>query len=188
MGTIEPPPGHGPAAPNAPVSAPRTGASPWRLALVALAVLAAFLWLRRPSYLPDLPLPAATAEGAPSGEPGERLWCGGANGCLVVYVAPWCGPCNASLPGDAALADHLATKGWETHFVVGMDKEKACLDMARRLGRPARIDTDGRWAKAANVRGVPHFLVTTPSGKIVKRQAGAYLAPPAEAARLLGIS
>jgi thiol-disulfide isomerase/thioredoxin len=188
MGTIEPPPGFPPPPSNGPAPAARTGASPWRLALVVLAGLAILLWLRRPSYLPDLPLAATTAEGTPSGEPGERLSCGGANGCLVVYVAPWCGPCNASLPGDVALAEHLAEKGWETHFVVGMDREKACLEMARRLGRPARLDLDGRWAKAANVRGVPHFLVTTPSGKIVKRQAGAYLAPPAEAARLLGIS
>lgn len=188
MGTIEPPPGFPTSTSNRPAPASRGGAPPRRLALFVLAGLAAFLWLRRPSYLPDLPLPSSTADGAASDEPADRLSCGGARGCLVVYVAPWCGPCNASLPGDVALAEHLATKGWETHFVVGMDKEKACLEMARRLGRPARIDTDGRWAKAANVRGVPHFLVTTPSGKIIKRQAGAYLAPPAEAARLLGIS
>lgn len=188
MGTIDPLPGQVPAATGAPGGVPRAGASPWRLALVVLASLAAFLWLRRPSYLPALPLPTTDGEGAPSGEPAGRLSCGGANGCLVVYVAPWCGPCNASLPGDVALAEHLAERGWETHFVVGMDKEKACLEMARRIGRPARLDTDGRWARAANVRGVPHFLVTTPSGKIVKRQAGAYMAPPAEAARLLGIS
>lgn len=188
MGTIEPPPGHAPAPSRGEAPASRRGAAPRRLAIFALAGLAALLWPRRPSYLPDLPLPASTAEGAPSGEPGERTWCAGTKGCLVVYVAPWCGPCNASLPGDVALAEHLAPMGYETVFVVGMDKEKTCLDMARRLGRPARLDTDGRWAKAANVRGVPHFLVTTPSGKIVKRQAGAYLAPPAEAARLLGIS
>ncbi len=188
MGTIEPPPGFPPPPPNGPSPAPRRGSAPRRLAFLVLAAGAALLWLRRPSYLPDLPLPATTAEGTPSGEPGERIWCGGTKGCLVVYVAPWCGPCNASLPGDVALAEHLAPMGYETVFVVGMDKEPACLGMARKIGRPARLDTDGRWAKAANVRGVPHFLVTTPSGKIVKRQAGAYMAPAAEAARLLGIS
>ena len=69
-----------------------------------------------------------------------------------------------------------------------MDKEPACLAMARSIGRPTRLDSDGAWAKAAGVRGVPHFLVTTPTGKIVKRQAGAYVAPPEQVAQLLGIS
>jgi thiol-disulfide isomerase/thioredoxin len=106
----------------------------------------------------------------------------------VVYVAPWCGPCRSSLPGDVALADYIRTKGYETVFVVGMDKPEACLDMTRSLGRPARLDTEGKWAKAAGIRGVPHFLVTTPAGKIVKRQAGAYMAPPDQVAQFLGIS
>ena len=186
MGTIEPPPGHAPS--SGPASAARGGVSPWRLAALLLAGLAAFLWLKRPSYLPDLPLPAATAEGTAAGDSPARVFCGGSKGCLVVYVAPWCGPCRASLPGDVALAEHVAPMGYETVFVVGMDEEPACLGMARSIGRPARLDTDGRWAKAAKVRGVPHFLVTTPGGKIVKRQAGAYLAPPDQVARLLGIS
>ena len=69
-----------------------------------------------------------------------------------------------------------------------MDEREACLEMTRSIGRPTRLDTDGKWAKAAGIRGVPHFLVTTPTGKIVKRQAGAYMAPPEQVAQLLGIS
>ncbi len=69
-----------------------------------------------------------------------------------------------------------------------MDDTGACLDMTKSIGRPTRLDVDGTWAKAAGVRGVPHFLVTTPTGKIRKRQAGAYMAPPEQVAELLGIS
>ena len=189
MGTTTPPPGlpntYGPPAAGSPVS---PGRSPWRIALFALAAIAALLWFRRPSYLPDLALGSATAEGVAASSTAAPVNCAGANGCLVVYVAPWCGPCRSSLPGDVALADHLRTKGYETVFVVGMDEEPACLDMTRQIGRPTLLDTDGRWAKAAGVRGVPHFLVTTPTGKIVKRQAGAYIAPPEQVAQLLGIS
>jgi thiol-disulfide isomerase/thioredoxin len=190
MGTISPPPGHHQHATDA-VSASAssaTGWSPWKLALFALAAIAAVLWFRRPSYLPDLALPSATAGGTASGSSDSPILCTGANGCLVVYVAPWCGPCRSSLPGDVALADHIRTKGYETVFVVGMDKTEACFDMTRSIGRPTRLDTDGKWAKAAGVSGVPHFLVTTPMGKIVKRQAGAYMAPPDQVAQLLGIS
>lgn len=187
MGTISPPPGQ-PQAATAAAPSLAGGWSPWKLILLALASLAVVLWLRRPSYLPDLALASATAEGAPSGSTDAPIFCNGASGCLVVYVAPWCGPCRASLPGDVALAEHIRAKGYETFFVVGMDETAACLQMTRSIGRPTRLDTDGRWAKAAGVRGVPHFLVTTPTGKIRKRQAGAYMAPVEQVAQLLGIS
>lgn len=110
------------------------------------------------------------------------------NGCLVVYVDPWCGSCRASIPGDVALADHIQAKGYETIFIVGMDKEAACLDLTKSIGRTTRLDANGKWAKAAGVRSVPHFLVTAPTGKIAKRQAGAYMAPPEQVAQLLGLS
>ena len=187
MGTIEPPPG--PAAPRvAPEGTGSPGRSPWTSAVVVLGVLAAFLWFRRRSDLPDVPLTSASAEGVSDGPDAAPVFCRGSKGCLVVYVAPWCGPCRSSLPGDVALADHIAPMGYETVFVVGMDDVRACLDMTKALGRPARIDSDRKWARAARVSGVPHFLVTTPTGKIVKRQAGAYLAPPQTVAQLLGIS
>jgi hypothetical protein len=69
-----------------------------------------------------------------------------------------------------------------------MDEAGDCLEMTKSIGRPARLDIDGTWAKAAGVRGVPRFLVTTPTGKTVKRQAGAYMAPVEQVAQLLGIS
>ena len=188
MGTMTPPPGQ-PNPYGPPVSASgSSGRPPWKLVLIVLGIVAAFLWYRRSGSLPEVPLAEATAEGTLADSPASPVVCAGTNGCLVVYVAPWCGPCRASLPGDVALADHIESMGYETVFVVGMDKQPACLAMARSIGRPTRLDTDGRWAKAAGVRGVPHFLVTTPTGKIVKRQAGAYLAPPEQVAQLLGIS
>lgn len=187
MGTIEPPPGQATWR-SAPGASGSTGRSPWTIALLVLGVLAAFLWFRRPSYLPAVPLTSASAEGVSDGPSALPIRCTGSSGCLVVYVAPWCGPCRASLPGDIALADHIKGKGWETIFVVGMDDVRACLEMTKSIGRPARIDSERKWARAAGVRGVPYFLVTTPTGRIVKRQAGAYLAPPETVAQLLGIS
>lgn len=187
MGTVEPPPGQAPPRidPRGPSS---SGRSPWTIAILVLGALAAFLWFRRPSYLPDVPLTSASTEGVSDGPDAAPVFCRGSKGCLVVYVAPWCGPCRSSLPGDVALADHIAPMGYETVFVVGMDDVRACLDMTKALGRPARIDSDRKWARAARIGGVPHFLVTTPTGKIVRRQAGAYLAPPGQVAQLLGIS
>ena len=187
MGTVEPPPGQ-PVPHVTPGGAASTGRSPWRIALFVLAGLAAVLWFLRPAYLPELAIASANADGTAAAASDAPVFCRGSKGCLVVYVAPWCGPCRASLPGDVALADHIARKGYETVFVVGMDEAADCLEMTKSIGRPARLDTDGQWARAAGVRGVPHFLVTTPTGKIVKRQAGAYMAPAEQVAQLLGIS
>lgn len=187
MGTIEPPPGQ-PVPHVTPGGSTASGRSPWRIALFILAGLAAVLWFRRPSYLPELAIASANADGTTTTAADAPVSCRGSKGCLVVYVAPWCGPCRASLPGDVALADHIARKGYETVFVVGMDGAADCLEMTKSIGRPVRLDTDGEWARAAGVRGVPHFLVTTPTGKIVKRQAGAYMAPAEQVAQLLGIS
>jgi hypothetical protein len=188
MGTMTPPPGQPSPYGRLDTGSASTGRSPWRISVFVLAGVAAALWFRRPAYLPDLAIASANADGTAAGPSEAPIFCKGTNGCLVIYVAPWCGPCRASLSGDVALAEHLRTKGYETVFVVGMDKEPACLDMTRSIGRPTRLDTDGKWAKAAGVRGVPHFLVTTPTGKIVKRQAGAYMASVEQVAKLLGIS
>jgi len=153
----------------------------------AAAAVGTYLWLRPPSRLHARPLASVSAAGVATGETRSPSLCSGARGCLVIYVAPWCGPCRASLPGDRELADYLSGRGVDTTFVVGMDKEAACLAMARDIGREVLIDPTGAWAKKMKVDGVPHFLVTDPDGKVTKRQAGALLAPPETVARSLGL-
>ncbi len=194
MGSTSPPPGWG--APQAPRSRFETGPPPPRgpsglaVGLVAFGVLvAAALWLRRPVSLgaAGTPLSVVAADGRATGDRREVGRCTSGSRCLVVYVAPWCGPCRSSLPGDAALADHLRSKGIETTFVVGMDRPERCSEMVRSLGRDAVIDPDGSWAKKAGVRGVPHFLVVDSSGSVTRRQAGAPGGSPPEAAGALGL-
>jgi len=174
-----------PAPPRRP--APPTGPSGWTVFFV-LAALAAGAWLvlRSPSRLSAGTLPRLAADGTPAGDaPAGK--CAGAKGCLVVYVAPWCGPCKRSLPGDRALADLVKDRGIETTFIVGMDAMPKCAEMARSIGREVLVDTTGAWAKKMRIDGVPHFLVTGPDGSVKKRQVGALLASPEEVARHLGL-
>ena len=192
MGTLTPPPG--PTAHPAPPSrfdagrpAPPMGPS-GRAILFGLFALVAAAWLlmRAPTKLAAGSLPRLAADGTPAGDaPAGR--CGGAKGCLIVYVAPWCGPCKASLPGDRALADFVKDRGIETTFVVGMDAMPRCAEMARTIGREVLVDASGAWARKMSIRGVPHFLVTGPDGRVKKRQAGALLASPDVVARHLGL-
>jgi hypothetical protein len=157
------------------------------LALLAAVAAGIYLWFRPPSRLYAQPLASVSATGVATGERRSPSLCSGARGCLVIYVAPWCGPCRASLAGDRELADYLSGRGVETTFVVGMDKEPACFAMAKEIGREVLIDPTGDWARKMKVDGVPHFFVTDRDGKISKRQAGALLAPPDVVARALGL-
>jgi hypothetical protein len=159
-----------------------------RTVLFVLAALAAGAWLvlRAPSKLAASTLPRLAADGTPAGD-AQAGNCAGAKGCLIVYVAPWCGPCRQSLPGDRALADLVKDRGIETTFVVGMDAMPKCAEMARSIGREVLVDPSGSWAKKMRISGVPHFLVTGADGRVKKRQAGALLASPEEVARHLGL-
>ena len=193
MGSWTPPPGSTarpvrPSRFDAGRPAPPAGPSGTAI-LVVLAALAAAAWAvtHRPQRLAAGALPRLTAEGSATGETGSAERCGGAKGCLVVYVAPWCGPCKQSLPHDRALADLVKERGIETTFVVGMDSLPKCQEMARAIGREVLVDEKGAWAKKMGISGVPHFLVTSADGKVVKRQAGALLGNPEEFARRLGL-
>jgi thiol-disulfide isomerase/thioredoxin len=156
--------------------------------LVVLAAAAGALWLlaHLPRHVASAALPRLTADGTPTGQTGAAERCLGARGCLIVYVAPWCGPCKESLPHDRALADLVKSRGIETTFVVGMDAMPRCQEMARAIGREVLVDENGAWARKMGIDGVPHFLVTR-DGTVRKHQAGALLGDPEEFARRLGL-
>ncbi len=192
MGSVTPPPGH--AARPAPPSrfdagrpAPPLGPSSRAILFGLFAIVAgAWLVMKAPTKLAASSLPRLGADGAPAGDaPAGK--CVGTKGCLIVYVAPWCGPCKASLPGDRALADFVKSRGIETTFVVGMDTMPRCAEMARAIGREVLVDESGAWARKMSIRGVPTFLVTGPDGSVRKRQAGALVASPDVVARHLGL-
>ncbi len=193
MGTWAPPPGR-PAGPAPPSRfdggrhAPAMGPS-GRTVFLVLAAVAAAAWLvtHRPQRLASAALPRLAADGASTGEMGPADRCLGAKGCLIVYVAPWCGPCKQSLPHDRALADLVKTRGIETTFVVGMDTLPKCREMARAIGREVLVDEKGAWARKMGINGVPHFLVTGVDGRVRRHQAGALLGDPEAFARLLGL-
>lgn len=194
MGSWTPPPDQA-APPPAPPSRFETGrpAPPMgpsgRTILLLLGAAAGAAWIlsHRPQRLAAAALPRLAADGAPTGETSPADRCLGAKGCLIVYVAPWCGPCKQSLPHDRALADLVKDRGIETTFVVGMDALPKCQEMARAIGREVLVDEKGAWARKMGINGVPHFLVTGTDGRIRKRQAGALLGDPEEFARRLGL-
>jgi thiol-disulfide isomerase/thioredoxin len=193
VGSVTPPPGRA-ARPTPPSRFEPAGPAPplgpsGRTILVVLALLAGAGWvfMHRPQQIANAALPRLAADGSLTGETAPAGRCLGEKACLIVYVAPWCGPCKASLPHDLALADLVKGRGVETTFVVGMDAMPKCQEMARAIGREVLVDESGAWARTMGIRGVPHFLVTDPGGRVRKHQAGALLGNPEAFARLLGL-
>ncbi|MBI4386991.1 MAG: redoxin family protein [Elusimicrobia bacterium] len=94
--------------------------------------------------------------------------------CLTVYIAPWCGYCRASSELLRALRVFLTAKNVTMRIVVGMDQSASVVDYAREFGADTFLDPSGDF----KVNGVPHFIVSDASGRILKDSAGAPLVPP----------
>jgi thiol-disulfide isomerase/thioredoxin len=82
---------------------------------------------------------------------------------LVDFWATWCGPCRASIPH----LNELHKKYGDRLIVLGLSDEPEAT--VRKLTTPkmeyySAIDTKGRTAAAAQVRGIPHGILIDPQG------------------------
>jgi thiol-disulfide isomerase/thioredoxin len=95
----------------------------------------------------------------------------------VVYLdfwASWCGPCRASFPWMAGLAQRYKAKGLRI-VAVNLDKDRSLADDF--LSRyPAAFDIafdpSGRTAEAYKVAAMPTSFVIGKDGAVVLRHAG----------------
>ncbi|OGR56528.1 MAG: hypothetical protein A2X36_11475 [Elusimicrobia bacterium GWA2_69_24] len=89
--------------------------------------------------------------------------------CLTAYVAPWCGVCRASTALIVDLKGYLRERGVAMRVVVGRDRAGAMTDYARELGPDTLLDPSGLVDVGG---GVPQFIVSDASGRILLRQPG----------------
>ena len=90
--------------------------------------------------------------------------------CLIVYLAPWCPHCRNATPMILALREYLKTRGVTTRVIIGLDKDGPVRAYAATFGPDTFLDPQGRVSPAG---GVPAFLVTDPTGKVVGQRSGA---------------
>ncbi|MBI5629373.1 MAG: hypothetical protein HY921_00645 [Elusimicrobia bacterium] len=89
--------------------------------------------------------------------------------CLTVYVAPWCGYCRAATPTFLALRTYLQGQDVATRFVVGLSRGEDLRQYAQVFGPDTLLDPEGRLKLSG---GVPHFVVSTRDGRILRDVAG----------------
>ncbi|MFH2202236.1 MAG: hypothetical protein ABIJ96_03895 [Elusimicrobiota bacterium] len=89
--------------------------------------------------------------------------------CVTIYVAPWCGICQRSTAFLNAVHKYLEARNIDTRIVVGRGNLENVKRYAPDFGPDALIDAEG---KVPLQGGVPNFIVSTPTGEIIKTQAG----------------
>jgi thiol-disulfide isomerase/thioredoxin len=92
-----------------------------------------------------------------------------ASKCLTVYVAPWCGYCRAGTGLIIAFREYLKSRQIATRIIVGKDDAGAVREYAEEFGPDTLLDPGGLVPLAG---GVPQFMVSDQSGKILRRVSG----------------
>ena len=88
--------------------------------------------------------------------------------CLTVIVAPWCGYCRSSTGLIKDLDRYLLGKGVTTRVVVGQDALSPVKEYAAMFGPQTLLDPTGQ----VYVQGVPQFIASDASGRLLKSTGG----------------
>lgn len=93
-----------------------------------------------------------------------------------VYIdlwASWCGPCIREVPSLKAIEKELA--GGNVEFVsISLDTDRdAWINKMKQLDMHGNqlLDRDGRIGELLNIRGIPHFLIYDPEGRMYQYNA-----------------
>jgi len=146
---------------------------PDKLLLFIGSILVAFFlmrpaWLLGYTKLPQIKTLEAVA-------PARNDPCLNAFYCVVVYMAPWCGACQAELGwvGELAVAASR-TKGIRVLIVIGADERNNLMRMAQQVRAGAFLDTQQIYRNALGVRAFPSFFVVNHERQILRRVSPSY--------------
>ncbi len=96
------------------------------------------------------------------------------NRCLTIYLAPWCPYCKSSHTAILDAVKQLDARGISTTVILGRDKTEALLEYAADFPFPVYLDPNKAYFKELGMKGVPHWIVWLPGGKIIKNESGGF--------------
>jgi len=116
---------------------------------------------------------AANLELTPSQANQGGAPCFGKERCVLVYIAPWCGACKATIPAIIRLRDQWAESPlYGLSIIVGADTPERIEETASEVGTSTFVDKDASLHKSLKVNGVPYWLVLDKERKVIKSFAG----------------
>jgi protein-disulfide isomerase len=99
--------------------------------------------------------------------------CVGKKFCVIVYLAPWCPHCKASLSQAQTLLGKSLVGDTGVRVVVGLGRGSDSSAMAARIARNITLDDDESIAHKLGVRGVPAYVVLDSEGtKLIEGAEG----------------
>lgn len=94
---------------------------------------------------------------------------------VVVYLAPWCGPCRSSIRTVNELADqYRGSKEVSVVAFVGNDDRESLKEMASDIDAPTYLDLDGSARRSLGVRVFPTWVVARSDGKVIRKITGTW--------------
>ncbi len=98
--------------------------------------------------------------------------CASRSRCIIVYMAPWCPVCHASLPFVKDLRESLrANKDVGFKIIVGDDDKRRTEEMADEIEGLVFLDPDQRFKTALGVYAVPTWIVLDRERRVLKRRS-----------------
>lgn len=153
-------------------SSAKYGFQRWSFPVVKLTfvlwALGMAVWWFLPTPFPKLHLQPAAAN-ASGYDP-----CEGKQYCVVVFMAPWCSACKATMPVvKSMMAQYSSSTMIGIKPVIGSGRSMASMEkMAAKIGTGTFLDPGGQVMQAADKNTVPHWFVIDSDGLLEKEMAG----------------
>lgn len=145
----------------------------WHIVAVLLIVATFLLYRPAPAIIPKVTL-ESYPEGISLAEPcpGPALSTQKER-CIVVYMAPWCPVCEASIPFLQALVKHLAgDTSTGLAITLGNDELENLIASAKKIGSSVRLDVNDEFLQAAAVSSFPTWILLDKEQRVLNRFSG----------------
>lgn len=99
--------------------------------------------------------------------------CPGKAQCVIVFIAPWCPVCEASIPFIAALNNSLKINpGIGLEVIIGNDELESIITSAKKVGGSVRLDVNDEFLMAASITSFPTWLLVDRHRRVLTRFSG----------------
>ena len=98
---------------------------------------------------------------------GKAEICKNKKGCVLVFLAPWCGSCQSHVAFLNELQNSLRYKDLSLQVIVGWSKKEELSSFAKQLSGTVLLDTDRTFKNRISFSSVPRWFVVDSDQTII---------------------